>query len=101
MQERDLLEQFIRVERGSQGVRILVRKIVWDGPHTPRDEWVIGTVHTRDVTEAAVHLDALELLNETRFFGLCSECGARKPVGRMHAAELCQAGGSDNHGVVY
>ncbi len=101
MNDRDLIEQFIRIERGSREVQILVCKIAWDGPHTPTREWVLGRALPPDTTEAAAHQDALELLSDSRFFGQCSECGARNPRGWMHTEELCQACASENHGVVY
>ena len=101
MEERELFEQFIRIETGGQEVRILVRKIGWAGPHTPTSEWVVGSAHPRDSTEAKVLRDAMELLIDPRFFARCAECGSRKPEGWMHEAELCQSCASKNHGVVY
>jgi hypothetical protein len=39
MSDRELLEEYVRVQRDADQTRIMVREIHWDGPHTPVSTW--------------------------------------------------------------
>ena len=52
MNDRELFEEFVRVERTESRVRILVREIRWDGPAESTSTWAIGQELNATATEA-------------------------------------------------
>ncbi|MCH7600986.1 MAG: hypothetical protein IH973_14630, partial [Myxococcales bacterium] len=80
MNDRELLEEFIRVERDADQVRIFVREIHWDGPHTPVSTWVLGLELPATATETRVNSATASILEDVRYFRVCRECEQRKPV---------------------
>ncbi len=101
MNTRELLKEFIRVEKTEKEVQILVRKIRWDGPHTPISTWVIGKGLSDTASEADIESAAMRVLEDPRYFRVCLECGKRKPLGWMHDESICQRCAEINHGWVY
>ncbi len=101
MNDRELLEEFIRVERDANQVRIFVREIHWDGPYTPLSTWVIEGDLPATATKAEANAAATDVLEDVRYFLVCRECEQRNPVGWMHNARICQACAEPNHGVVH
>ena len=99
MNDRELLEEFIRVERDADQVRIMVCKIHWDGPYTPVSTWVIGMELPATATETKVNSATASILEDVRYFRVCRECEQRKPVGWMHDDRICQGCAEANHGV--
>jgi hypothetical protein len=98
--DKELFDECIRVQDTPDGVWILVRKIMWDGPHTPISTWVVGQSMPLDAPEDDVHSAAEGLLQDPRFFGRCAECHERNPMGWMLSENLCQ-GCAERHGVVF
>ena len=101
MNDRELLDEFVRVERDADQVRIMVREIHWDGPHTPVSTWVLGQELPVTATETEVNSATLSILDDARYFRPCRECEQRKPVGWMHDDRICQGCAEANHGVVH
>ena len=100
MNDRELLKEFIRVERTESRVRILVREIRWDGPHTPISTWVIGKRLPDTASDADVENAIADMLQDHRYFRTCHECGEKKPFG-WNDGSICQRCAQINHGVVY
>ena len=101
MNDRELLQEFVRVERTESRVRIRVREIRWDGPHTPVATWAIAQDLPGTATEAEADAAAASILQDHRYFRTCHECGERKPFGWMQGDSICQGCAQINHGIVY
>ena len=101
MTDRELLTEFIRIERAEKEVQILVREIRWEGPHTPVSSWVIGSSLPDTASEADVEKATARILEDDGYFQVCNECGERKPPGWMNDERICQGCAVANHGVVH
>jgi len=101
MNDRELREEFVRVERTEKEVQILIREIRWEGPHTPIHTWAVGKTLLATASEAEIENATASILEDHRYFRDCDECGERKPVGWMLNESLCQECAQANHGVVY
>lgn len=101
MNDRELLSEFVRIERTVDLVSILVREIHWDGPHTPVSTWVKADDLPATATEAEASAAAARVLRDRRFFRICGECEQRKPTGWMDDDQICQGCAEQNHGVVH
>lgn len=96
-----LLNEFVRIEKTKAGSQLLVRKIVWDGSHTPSSMWVVAKTLPSHTPEAEIQRSAGAMLKDSRFFRRCTECGERQPAGWMHSGSICQGCAQANHGIVY
>ncbi len=101
MNDRELLKEFVRVEKTQNAVQILVHEIRWEGPHTPISTWAIGRSLPDTASEAEIENAAARILENPRYFRTCSECGQRKPFGWMQNDRICQECAVANHGVVH
>lgn len=101
MNDRELLDEFVRIEWTDDRVRIFVREIHWDGPHTPVSTWVDAGDLPATATETEASAAAARVLEDARYFRVCRECEQRKPVGWMHNGRICQGCAEVNHGVVH
>ena len=101
MNDRELLKEFVRVERADKKVQILVREIRWDGPHTPVSTWVTARTLPATASESEIENALVRILEEDGYFQVCNECGERKPLGWMQGGGICQGCAQVNHGVVY
>ncbi len=101
MNDRELLQEFLKVDRTESGIRILVRRIRWNGPAEPVSTWVVGQDLHPAATKAETEAAARGILEDDHYFRVCRECGERNPLGWMHDEAICQGCASDNHGVVY
>ena len=100
MTDRELLTEFIRIERTEKEVQILFREIRWDGPHTPIHTWAVGKSLLATASEADVEKATASILEDPRYFRLCPECNEKKPFG-WNDGSVCQRCAEVNHGVVY
>jgi len=101
MTESELLKEFIRVEKTTRFARILVCEIEWDGPEKPLSRWVVGKTLRAEAAVVDIQHEAMEMLQDPRFFGVCEECGERNPNGLMLDEEICQSCAVKNHHVVF
>ena len=101
MNDLELLQEFLRVEHTESGVRILVRRIHWNGPAEPVSIWVVGKDFHSAATKAETDAAARRILEDERYFRVCGECGERNPLGWMHDETMCQGCASKNRGIVY
>ena len=91
MDDEELIKQFIRTERGEDGVVITVSEIEWPTPDWPVSHWTFVSWLPLDVTEAQVDRAVRAVLVDSRFFGVCATCRERNPNGWMHDATVCQS----------
>jgi hypothetical protein len=101
MSDRELLEEYVCVQRDADQTRIMVREIHWDGPHTPVSTWVTGLELPTTATEAEVNAASANVLDDVRYFRVCQEYEQRNSVGWMDDDRICQGCAASNHGVVY
>lgn len=101
MNDRELLKEFVRVERTESRVRILVREIRWDGPAEATSTWAVGQELHATATEAEANSVAASIIQDDRYFSDCHECGERNPLGWMHDERICQRCAVANHQIVY
>ncbi len=101
MNNRELQQEFVRVERTEKNVRILVREIRWDGPATPVSTWEIAKSLPDTASKPTIEKATAGILQDRRYFRVCLECGERNPVGWMRDECICQGCAEANHGVVY
>ncbi len=101
MNDTELLKEFIRIEKTQNEVQIFVRKIRWQGPHTPIHTWAVGKRLPATASEAEIEEATAGILEDDGYFQVCLECGERKPLGWMLNESLCQECTQANHGVVY
>jgi hypothetical protein len=101
MNDQELANEFIRIKRDDDGVRLAVRHIRWDGPGTPVSYWVDAKLLPAGTADAAVQEEVGRILEDAAHFGVCAECHERNPRGWMHRRDLCQRCAERNHGVVY
>ena len=97
MDDEELIKQFIRTERGEDGVVITVCEIEWPTPSEPVSHWTIVSLLSLDASEAQVDRAVRSVLVDSRFFGVCATCHERNPNGWMHHETMCQG----CSGVVY
>jgi hypothetical protein len=101
MNEQQLIDQFIRVEKRPNETRILVCRISWAGPATPLVKWEEAARIADNAGQDVIQKTVRGVLNTEKYFQVCRECNERTPTGWMHDAEICQACAEKNHGVVY
>ena len=92
MDDEELIKQFIRTERGEDGVVITVCEIEWPTPSEPVSHWTIVSLLSLDASEAQVDRAVRSVLVDSRFFGVCATCRERNPNGWMHDDTVCQGG---------
>ena len=90
MDDEELIKQFIRTERGEDGVVITVSEIEWPTPDWPVSHWTFVSLLPLDVTEAQVDRAVRSVLADSRFFGVCATRRERNPNGWMHDDTVCQ-----------
>ncbi|HIF94373.1 MAG: hypothetical protein ABGX04_00140 [Myxococcales bacterium] len=101
MNDLELRKQFLRIERGGGGVRLLVCEIHWDGPGNSVSAWVVDQHLPGTATDAEVNTAASGILEDNQYFRVCAECNERNPLGWMHEEQICQGCAVANHGIVY
>jgi hypothetical protein len=101
MNDHELRGEFFRIKRASSATRILVREIGWRGAHAPASSWVAAARLPEGASEADVEAAVLAILQDPKFFRICTECQERHPLGWMHNERICQRCAERNHGVVY
>ena len=92
MDDEELIKQFIRTERGEDGVVITVCEIEWPTPSEPVSHWTVVSLLPLDASEAQVDKAVRSVLVDSRFFGVCATCRERNPNGWMHDDTVCQGG---------
>ena len=90
MVDEELIKQFIRTERGEDGVVITVCEIEWPTPSEPVSHWTIVSLLSLAASEAQVDRAVRSVLVDSRFFGVCATCRERNPNGWMHDDTVCQ-----------
>jgi hypothetical protein len=97
--DAEMVREFVRVEYIGSVRKISVCQISWDGPHTPVSTWKV--VYESKTASRKVAAEAIsQILNDRRYFEICTECGDRNPCGWMDD-RYCQSCAERNHGTVY
>ncbi len=99
--DKELRQDYIKVDRQASGTNILVCVVTWSGPHTPESRWEVGRKLAPEASESDIEAAIQSLLEDTRFFGVCSHCGERNQHGHMHSETICQSCAERDLGVVY
>ena len=68
MDDEELIKQFIRTERGEDGVVITVSEIEWPTPDWPVSHWTFVSRLPLDASEAQVDRAVRSVLSGSRFF---------------------------------
>lgn len=94
-------KEFIRIKRGNRKLVLQVMQFDWSGPHEAEIKW--QTAKTLDTSIELAKLDAeiKQLLDDTRFFGHCSQCNEHKVSSLMHCQTHCQSCAQKYLGIVY
>lgn len=101
MKDENLIREFIRVSSSPDGILFEVRRIGWEGSHTPRSTWVSAALLPVGSSESDIDGQCRTLLQQPEHFRVCVECSERNPGGWMHDDRICQACAERNYGVVY
>lgn len=72
------------------GVGLFVRKISWNGPHEPVEQWVRIAEFPADPDPALVRQSILRALKQKACFKSCRVCGEKNPSGWMEG-NTCHA----------
>ena len=83
------------------GFRFLICKIEWDGPSEMISKWEIGKSFQTVVPATEIEQAVAGIIDDPRFFKLCSDCGEHKPVGLMWENQICQGCAAANHGIIF
>lgn len=84
LNENELIKEYIRIARDDDCLRIFVREISWHGPSRSVSEWNEVARFKPTAKNSEINKKIKDLLQEVRFFAVCSECGERKSKGLMH-----------------
>ena len=90
MDDEELIKQFIRTERGEDGVEITVCEIEWPTPSDPVSHWTVMSQLPLDASEVQIDTAVRSVLVDSRFFGVCAPCRERNPNGWMYDDTVCQ-----------
>jgi hypothetical protein len=101
MNQQQITKEFIKIEKGHTSMKLFVKEIVWEGPHTPTENWILISKVGSDVDKPKVDEMVRAILMNEKYFKTCGECGEIKPDGWMHDNKICQGCATKNHGVVY
>ena len=101
MTEADLINEFTATRHTPQGFALRVRRISWPLPSRPISRWHTVSVLPESTSASALMEQRRRLLDDSRYFAVCSECNERNPVGWMRGDGICQSCAERNHGVVH
>lgn len=81
MTREELRREYIRVERGEGPIRIQVGVVTWSDPGTPGLEWEQAARKRRSTDESELERITEALLDDPRYFRICSSCNTHLPEG--------------------
>jgi hypothetical protein len=88
-------------ERNNHGQieKLYVCELIWPGPHTPVERWVLCREYTPAIDENQVQKEMEILLADEKYFGNCDCCGKKMIQGNMCDA-ICHAC-MEKHDVIF
>ncbi|MCA9085176.1 MAG: hypothetical protein KDA81_14025 [Planctomycetaceae bacterium] len=98
--DEELIRNYIRVEGDGGNLVIFAGAVEWEGPYTPSRKWKKATSLPADSNKAEIDQAIRQVLSDTRFFRVCSECHQRNVLGHM-VSDFCHSCGERNHGIVF
>ncbi|MCA1639303.1 MAG: hypothetical protein LC768_13375 [Acidobacteria bacterium] len=76
--DSEVIRECIKTERGPDSVRIKVWHVVdWKSVHNPILDWTIADEISGNPSAPEVDERILNVLNDERYFGICSDCHIR------------------------
>jgi hypothetical protein len=99
--DKELLEEFTEAKPTREGIAIRVRTISWPEPHTPTSRWRTISRLPKTARPEEIATARHELLNNPKFFQICTMCHERNPRGWMLDENICQSCGETHLGVCY
>jgi hypothetical protein len=99
--DKELLEEFTEAKVTPEGIALRVRTISWPEPSTPTTRWRTLLRLPKTATPAEIEAARQELLNNPKYFRICTMCKDRKPCGWMHDKTICQSCAETHLGVRY
>lgn len=101
MNNDQLIQQFTRVKATPDGLRVECQVISWPRPSRPSSRWKpVQTLPTGSTAEKIGAAQRL-LLQDPRFFNVCTMCHERNPMGWMCQDDVYQACAAGRLGVVF
>ena len=101
MKDSELINEFTRVKHHEDRIAIQVAWITWPHPHESKLHW--HTVKNLNTGEdpALINITRKSIINNEKYFRICSECNVRNPYGWMWEGKICQSCAERNHEVVF
>jgi hypothetical protein len=97
----DVKRDYIMAVPCASGTTILAKIVTWPEPHMPDSHWEVAQELGPDVSQDEIEAAIQRVLEDSRFFGVCSYCGERCPQGCMHSETCCQSCAEKHLGVQY
>lgn len=88
--EIDYLQKLFRIEKGPDGVRIMVKTISSTEEHEPIETWVESERLPIEASQVDIDRGTQRALNNPFLFVTCIVCGRRTSKGRMNSDTVCQ-----------
>ena len=88
--DEEVIQEFIRVKRLKEGIKIGAKVIKWPSPSWPVSRWTIVSHLPLEASKEQLDTEIRSVLNDSRFFGVCGTCRERNPNGWMHDNTVCQ-----------
>lgn len=104
MKNYKLIREFIKIEKREDETVILVCVVEWKSSYEPLLKWKVAKALEKNLLKSEVDLQVNEILNDKRYFRVCTECGECNQVGRtimLQGKSLCHSCAERNHGVVF
>ncbi len=101
MPKTDELDGFFLCSEKTDGWVFHVGIVRWDGPHTPRMEWIPFRIWKKQPDNARLRNARSAALKQQRFFVTCSMCHMLTNKGHMCDQLICQSCAQREFGVVY
>ena len=97
----DELDHFFRCVQGDGGWLFQVEIVRWEGPHTPRGDWITFRRWQTAPDEKRIQKAKAAAMAQSRFFGTCSMCHELHNVGHMNGSDVCQGCAEQKLGLVH
>lgn len=101
MNDKELIKEFIFIEKSSDEVKIIVKEIIWPQTHTPSERFKVAKSFHSKISEEQLESEIQKILKSKKYFGTCSICNEKNPNGWMHDDKTCQSCAEEHLGVTY
>ncbi|MGB7412653.1 MAG: hypothetical protein WA902_00455 [Thermosynechococcaceae cyanobacterium] len=104
MRNNELIQKFIKIEKGESETVILVCSLEWKSPYEPVSNWKKVKILEINSLKSEVDMQINEILNDERYFRFCIDCGECNLAGHtimLQEKSICHSCAERNHGVVF